>query len=598
MRSTDFTRFCTGLPALLLPLAAGAFPFDWGDGVHGSFDTTLSVGTALRSDHRDAGSVGIANGGSARSINEDDGNLNYDDGELYSAAAKATHELELRRGDFGVFSRVSYFYDTMAQDHADFLGPRAQERLGREATLLDLYAYGRVALGTHPLNVKVGRQVVNWGESSFIGNGISVINPIDVSRLRTPGSEIREALIPTPMLWSSLGLGGGVTVEALWIAAWDKIRIDPRGSFFSSNDTISDDSDRVFAGFGRRNDQHAPLAPPLDATAATAQIWIPRSASPAVDDTREQYGVALRYLAKALHHTEFGLYVLRYHSRSPYLSFVRGTVTHALNAPAGGGSARYFDEYPEGIELYGLSFNTDGPWGVALQGEYSYRPNQPTQLAGPELGLAAVGLANNVTGTDPATAAAVPVGTVIHGYRRVHLHQLQATATKAFGPTLAAEQFVLVGEAGINDQELPDGLRFSASGVQLPAPGSADVAGGSFQPRGYADETSWGYRLSGRLDFENAIGPAQLSPRLSFSHDVNGAGPNFNQGAMALGAGLTLNYLQRWQADLGYTAFFGGRRYSGRDSAPPPPGQDARWSINANPLRDRDFVAVSISYSF
>jgi len=43
-------------------------------------------------------------------------------------------------------------------------------------------------------DVRLGRQVISWGESTFIPNGINVINPIDVARLRTPGSELREAL--------------------------------------------------------------------------------------------------------------------------------------------------------------------------------------------------------------------------------------------------------------------------------------------------------------------------------------------------------------------------------------------------------------------
>jgi hypothetical protein len=178
------------------------------------------------------------------------------------------------------------------------------------------------------------------------------------------------------------------------------------------------------------------------------------------------------------------------------------------------------------------------------------------------------------------------------------MHQVQTTLTKAFGPTLGAEQFVVLGEVGVNHLELSKGLLFAAPGAQLPAPGSANAAGGSFQQEGYADRTSWGYRALARMDFENALGPAQLSPRLVLSHDVNGVGPNFNQDAKAVAVGVTLNYLQRWQVDVAYTSFFGGRVYKGTDTTAPPAGQSANWSINANPLTDRDFAALSVSYSF
>ena len=68
------------------------------------------------------------------------------------------------------------------------------------------------------------------------------------------------------------------------------------------------------------------------------------------------------------------------------------------------------------------------------------------------------------------------------------------------------------------------------------------------------------------------------------------------------------------QADIGYTAFFGGRTYSGTD--PVPPGVDINpdpnvttlstgstsqsqdFATSANPNKDRDFLAVSLSYAF
>ena len=108
------------------------------------------------------------------------------------------------------------------------------------------------------------------------------------------------------------------------------------------------------------------------------------------------------------------------------------------------------------------------------------------------------------------------------------------------------------------------------------------------------------------MDFENAVGATSLSPRLVLAHDVHGVGPSFNQGAKAITAGLGVNYLQRWQADFGYTSFFGGRTYAGTDRLPPgaAPGvsgdsrQSASFATSANPNKDRDFFAASVSYAF
>ncbi|AXQ31107.1 DUF1302 domain-containing protein [Solimonas sp. K1W22B-7] len=623
-----------GASGLLLaaPSLASALAFEKGE-LSGNFDTTVSAGLQVRMEDPDDRQIGVANGGSSRSVNDDDGNLNYDKGDITSAPVKATHELQLKYHNFGLFSRASYFYDFENHD-SDKLGRRGEDRLGAEFDLLDLFASARFKVLDRNLDLRLGKQVVNWGESSFIANGINAINPIDVSKLRQPGSEIKEALLPTPMLWGSYPLNDKLSAELLWLLAWDKTEIDPRGSFFSTNDVVSDDGVKAFAGSGRRRDDNSPPTPLAGpgANPAEAQLWADRRPDRHPDNGRDQYGATLRYFASWLNDTELGLYYLRYHSRTPIASVTRsgspGAGPGGFPNPLGAstynnvnGTLTYFAEYPEDIDLYGISFNTTGPYGIALQGEYSFRPNQPVQVEDIELLLAAVGLPNKVTGEgfttlpdgpDPDTnpdvvpsAALVPAGTDLHGYRRVDMHQAQMTATKAFGPKFAAQQFLVIGEVGYTHLDLPNGLPFNGPGTNLPASQfTADrVSNGSTQKgEGYATRDSWGYRAVARLDYENAIGAVGMSPRLVFSHDVNGVSPSFNQGAKALTFGLGFSYLQRWQADLAYTSFFGGRDFSGTDPSPAtgpvPPGQSPEYSTSANPLRDRDFLSVSLSYAF
>ncbi|MGQ0697599.1 MAG: DUF1302 domain-containing protein [Panacagrimonas sp.] len=602
--------------AATIPLGAHAFTFEKGS-IKGNLDTTISLGTTLSMEDPDDALIGIANGGTARSVNEDDGKLNYKSGDVISTALKATHDLDLQYASSGIFARTTYFYDSQADSDEENFGKRGEDRLVSKIELLDLFAYTNFKINGRNASLRAGRQVVNWGESTFIGNSINVINPIDVAKLRTPGSELKEALLPLPMLWTSTALSSSVSAEALWILGFDEIEIDPRGSFFSTTDLISDDSDTAFVGSGRRNDQHG--ATPVSAT--TAGFGIRRATSRQPERKAGQFGFALRYFADWLNNSEFGLYYLKYHSRSPLISGTRATdQTSTLTRVQ---TSSYFVEYPENIELYGLSFNTDGPAGIALQGEYSYRPNLPVQIASTELLLAALRLPGNTTDVADGVNPALAPGEA-EGFRRIHAHQAQATATKAFGPTLGASQFVVVGEAGVTRLELDKDLLFNAPSVHLPscrnlAPIIAAVANGSCQEGvggGYADRTSWGYRMVARMDFENVIGPAQFSPRLVFAHDVNGVGPAFNQEAKAVTLGLAVNYLQRWQADISYATFFGGREYSGTDPIPPgtiipptPPAtaptvfagdasQPASFSSNANPNEDRDFLAVSISYAF
>lgn len=610
-----------GLAALLgLMEQAGAVQFQTDDpDFSASFDNTVSVGAAMRTEGRDPALIGIANGGTSRSVNEDNGDLNWPKGSVFALPVYYTGEVEMKYRNLDFFARFDYLYDQRIESN-DQLGDTAKALDGSDFRLLDLFAGGRwdpIGDG-RLLRARIGRQVLNWGESTFIPNGINAINPIDLRRLRSPGSELRNALLPLNTFWVSQDVAPNFTLEGYYQFEWSPTRIDPAGTYFSSNDYASPDGEFVFTGFGRRRDFNQPViatpvlptvtTPAPSAANAAGQIYAPISGQVNARNGG-QYGFAARIFIPSWNNTELGFYGLNYHSRIPVVSGVRGTAS-AVNAP---GTARYFPEFPENINLFGASFSTPGPWGVALQGEYSYRPNQPLAFAGPEVLLAVLGAPNSITGTAITTVGGtrVPVaglvrpGTIIRGYDRIAQQQLQTTATKAFGPTAGAEQFTLVGEVGFTYLDLPGGLYFNGPGVLLPAPGSNTTTSyGSSQTTGYATRFSWGYRLLGRLDYPNALGATTVSPRLAFGHDVNGVSPTFNRGAMSLTIGVGFNYRQNWQADIAYTNYFGGRLIAGIDPAPNsaqnpfPAGQSRYYASSTNPLRDRDFIALSVSYSF
>ncbi len=619
--------------ALLGAVPAHAVLFELSNGIKASVDTTLSYGVSVRATERNPTLIGIANGGTSRSVNEDDGDLNWEKGKPFANAVKATVETEIKWRNFGFFGRGTGFYDATLHD-SDKLGPTGKDRLGSGVTGLDGFVYASFEPMGKNLRVRAGRQVISWGESTFIPGGINVINPVDLSKLRAPGSELKEAFIPTTGVWGSQEITKSTTIEGFYLTNWDKVRLDPRGSYFSNNDGVSDDGDRLIVTFGRRQDQHFPLSNPIPpatpgagpvATALygpfnpAASVWAPRAPDRNPSDSG-QYGVALRYLATEANNTEFGFYVMNYHSRTPLVSGTTGTPATSpsslasiltggpLNA-AQNGTVRYFAEYPENIKLYGLSFNTAAPGGVALQGEYSYRPNQPLQINGAEVILALLGLPNVITGftqipgapTGATSAALVAPNSYIQGWRRAKMSQFQMTATKGWPNVMGAEQLVLVGEAGANwFHSLEPGLRFSGPGAFLPATqfGAALTSGGSAQTEGFLTSFSWGYRVAARLEYANALFGGTLAPRYAWAHDVKGVGPNFNQGVKSQSFGISWDYQRKWIVDASFTMFSGGRVFCGSDVSGVPPTQPASFCSSANPLIDRDFYSVSVSYSF
>jgi len=592
------------LATLFFGTQAHAIDFEFGD-VSGSFDTTLSWGQNYRVSDRDTDLIGLANGGRAFSVNADDGNLNHDPG-LISNTFLFTSELEARYENFAIFVRGTGFRDTENDAASDTertpLDDKAIDLVGEDLRLLDACLSAGFHLGSMPGELRIGEQVVSWGESTFIQNGINIINPFDVSKLRVPGAELREALLPVGMIWGNLGLTRNLSIEAFYQYDYEMTELEPSGSFFSTNDFASDGGRNVYLGFGG--------AP--DFITGPGGTLVPNP-SPAVqvgrrnDDRPQeggQYGVALRAFLPQLNYSELGFYFLNYHSRLPIVNAVTGDPA-AVGANYAG-SAGYFISYPEDIQLFGASISTElGNTGIALQGEYSFKRDQPLQIDDAELLFAALG-SQCAAFPDLATCAAPSpalgalasqnqVGffgfdTPIPGFIERNVSQVQLTATKILGPVLEASEGLMLAEVGITHVHgMPDksDLRLDGPGTFLSGnsalafahgPGAGQVETAEH----FADATSWGYRLVARLDYNNAIGPVNLQPRIAWAHDVGGTSPspilNFVEDRKAVTLGLRATYLQSWEADLSYTNFFGAGRH--------------------NLLNDRDFASFTIKYAF
>lgn len=537
------------------------------------------------------------------SVNSDDGNRKWDRGDVTSNAVKWNGELSWTYGEnWGGFVRALAFYDFENQRRDD-ISDLAKELVGKDAQLLDFFVYNNFSIGETNGSVRLGRQVVSWGESTFIQQGINVINPIDVSKLRVAGSELKEAFLPIEQLWTSFSFNENLSIEALYMLEFENTEPEPSGTYFSSNDFAALGGEYVMLNFGlvpepinfgfcpaisagQNPGGFNPFTLAIQRSACAAAV--PRAPDRYADE-HGQYGVALRYFAPELNNTEFGLYFLNYHSRLPLLSGVSVTNSNA-------NSARYFAEYPEDIELYGFSFNTtlEGS-GIAIQGELSYRPNAPLQVDDVELLFTALSPLNAVI-PQPVNRFVSQLGSVgpgqyVKGWERHEISQFQTTATKIIGPEnwIAADQISAVLEIGATKVwDLPDPsvLRYQGDGTDTG--GGPDFLTGAFRnPQtlnaGFPTSFSWGYRLAGRADYNNAFGsPFTVSPRVAFNHDVNGITPgpggNFLEDRRSLTLGVEANYLNEWSVDLSYTRFSGAGIF--------------------NVINDRDFVAFTARYAF
>ncbi|KPP99760.1 DUF1302 domain-containing protein [Marinobacter sp. HL-58] len=606
---------------------AAAYSFYVGD-VEASFDTTLSAGATWRTQDRDRrliaqGNLGpeYAPGGSLENIgastnNYDDGNLNFEKGDTVSKIVKGSSDLFLNynvMGNYldrvGGFVRGRYWYDFELKDEqraVDDVGQRRElnEQAKGNASggeILDAYVFSDWYFGETPVSLRYGKQVQSWGESTFIQGGINTINPVDVQAFRAPGSELKDALLPVEMFYMSAGVTENITLETFVQADWEPVRPDDCGTFFSTNDFTADGCGPVL------------LAGTLPDSQAFAQGFVAPRLADKEADSKDQFGVALRWYVPELNDSELGFYYIKYNSRLPYVS---GLVSNPSSPSATQQSdpdlpnsqfPSYFIEYPENINLYGISINTTTRGGWSLGAEYSFRDNVPLQWNAFELifgGLQQRGPDGQVLSRleaqrlEEANGANL-AGKPVDGYDRFNVSQAQFTLIKFFDQVMGASRMSLITEFGatyVHDLPDEDEARYGRSGTfgigELPLDG--DTFTGDFcaagantnanycNNEGFTTSFSWGYRTRLVWDYPNAIAGINLSPQLAWSHDVQGYAPQpggaFNEGNKAIGLSLEGEYQNRITGNIGYTNFFGGKPY--------------------NELTDRDFVSASVSYSF
>ncbi|MDU9033313.1 DUF1302 domain-containing protein [Pseudomonas corrugata] len=609
--------------SLASSLAGPAFGVSFNIGeIEGQFDSSLSVGASWSTANANKDLIGVNNGGRGLSQTSDDGHLNFKRGETFSKIFKGIHDLELKYGDTGVFVRGKYWYDFELKDEnrqfKDISDSNRKE--GAKSSggqILDAFVYHNYAIADQPGSVRLGKQVVSWGESTFIQGGINSINPVDVSAFRRPGAEIKEGLIPVNMFYVSQSLTDNLSAEAFYQLEWDQTVVDNCGTFFSQPDVIADGCTDNLRVLSKRSMLSAPALAGLGSRGVDINeegVLVRRGADRDARDSG-QWGASLKYMFEPLD-TEFGAYFMNYHSRAPIFSATGAPQSVYSAAPVFGagapllvaGNSQYFVEYPEDIRLYGLSFSTTLPTGTAWSGELSYRPNAPVQLSTTDIlfaGVRPITFPGPPGGTRPYDDASLLTGVPgqdLHGYRRKEVTQFQTTFTHFLDQVMGASRLTLVGEIGVTHVgglESKSDVRYGRDPVfgpgELPngfcntlnastAAGGGQTAGNvnsNCNNDGFTTATSWGYRARAIWEYPDVFAGVNLKPNVAWSHDVKGYSPgpggNFEEGRKAVSLGLDAEYQNTYNASLAYTNFFGG---------------------DFSTVDDRDFLALSVGVTF
>lgn len=617
-------RGMTALAAMAASVAmagtARAVPFEV-EGWDANWNTTVSVGSTWRTQSPDskltkapdAAYIGL--GGGSGGSNSDAGTLNSRAGDRVSTIVKVVSDLEVKKDDMGGLVRFKAWYDEMLR-HEDMRygnqangysrnSPLSDSGFGEaqkfaNVQLLDAYVYNTFDVADRPLQVRLGRQVINWGESMFF-QGVNQINPIDLPALRRPGAEIKEGLTPVWAIDANASLGNGISVEGFYQFAWEPTAVEGCGTYWSNMDiSVGTDPGRcdkvVVGGLGSLAAINAGNYAPLVKGRKASNVG--------------EFGMALRLDADAIN-TEFGVYAMNIHARTPVISGKTGTwgttvagartsvnplwahqiSTNALYLGKGIVSATAFWEYPEDVQVYGLSAATT-LFGWSVGSEASVTPNLPVQRNANDL------LNGMLTGLGPLGNLARGTASLsdVSGYDRFIKTQFQVNTAKTFGGILGSAKSLVAGEGAVQWVNVPDyreagSIRYGRAfifGTGSTVGNNTCAAGTQFNPQpdgckndGYVTQLSWGYRLRGQLEYPQIFDTGvNFTPSLYFAHDVQGvsADNQLNEGRMAVGVGARFTFMQSYNLDLNYVNYIDNARY--------------------DPLRDRDFASVSLSASF
>lgn len=304
---------------------------DWS----GSWDTNVGYGQAWRVSGVDCRLVAIADGGCGYSPNIDNGDLNYQHKAVFSKALTGVTEFQLNyKEKVGAFVRGSGLYDFQVMDeNTDYvpLTHEAKNVVGSYTRLLDAFGYWRFNLGTMPSELRIGRQVIDWGESTFIPGGLNQVDYFDVTALQVPGAELKQALLPDEMAVFNVQFTKNVSAQFLYLFDWHEDIIEPNGAYFSTSNFAGAGGSQVYLGFGAISNKG------VDFSSLGGGLISGFQAIPRLPDDRPrdagQYGIKFKfYLPNFSQGTEIGAYFLNYTSRLPVVSAVTGSQAGLGNA--------------------------------------------------------------------------------------------------------------------------------------------------------------------------------------------------------------------------------------------------------------------------
>jgi hypothetical protein len=589
--------------------ATSAYGYDFTTGLGdltGSWVTNLTGGAGIRTKNPSCSLTGDPNSfgcGASANTNQwgaaDDGDLNYRKGQPFSTYISATSELLFKMPSEGLkfMIRGTGMYDFLAGDtNRTPLSSTSAAQVVYNAQLLDLWGEKDFTINGRNAHVRLGNQVINWGESVFAQGGINATNSLDVQKLLIPGSQLKQALLPAPIISFAADLSHGFSTEDYYQFSWNGNRYPPVGSFWSLSNSLGRGTDpytlsttnlnvngpsagtiagsnsgnqNIINGINNGLVNGAFAGPPFNDIGLPVNWQAPSKYHP-------QFGMKFNYSPRSFD-ANFAVYYENYTDKSPVLSaMANGTLDWS---------------YLQNRQLFGASANFGiGNWAIGT--ELSYRPHDAVAVSGcygpgGPLDMNTNGVAGvncqqwadmkkfqyDINGLLALTRSEYPFLKLLGADQATLTWELTwiyypGLSQRGVTRTVDGQTVTQVPQAGY--------LPWLNNGSNLGYP--IGMAQGTSSSVGATIDFNWTY--DGTL-----IRGWQVTPGMTFADGLYGYTPtltaNYLQGAKSLNLYVLFNQNPTvWQAGINYTLFWGGHNTVG------------------NPYSDRNFVGMFVTRNF
>lgn len=511
------------------PALAFQLPFDDGSDFSGNLDITVGYATAIRAEDRqsDPNALGQNELSELRTPKK---------GDRFSNVYSAIIDLDIDWKNMGLVLSGAYQYDTEIMDGDSVYplstsllgGPgvglpanwtrAAEDHAGNTFDLLDAYLYGTFELGDNPIEVRLGKQVINWGEGLFFLDGVSAQTPVNINKLTTPGTELKQAFVGTNALYGQIGIGNEGSLSAYYQTEWQRSEMPIAGTQYGVDPLYRGNSEPILGSGGL-------LGFPQDVAYADYEKK---------PDDAGQWGISYRDVIAD--NFEFGLYYSRYHEKLAF--FESTTDLIAVTATAGAACsftslfcARHF--WPEDIDMFGVSLATT-IGDIAVAGELAFRPDRP--LVNLNRGIGAFGAFPASQGVSEHDTLNFSVNALwIGGGGILGLDSQQVLAQFGVDHISGDTQTVTVHQSVTRNKS------------NRLAPSTQT-----------ADNTSYGVAGEWTGTWFSVFPATDLSLKVFIQHDIEGFSHfygNFAEGRTQLSTTLKANVGNEWEASIGYTRF-------------------------------------------